>query len=188
MKKKCCFFALLITLIPFTSWALPTIEVFFDPQEIEVIPGDSFSVQIKANIPDTAPVLSWGLDVEIVDAGIITRVGDPAIGPLWFTPSALDGDGLAGLLFPPKGLFGQGVLLATLTFETLSMGVTDLVASASPGDLTEGFALGSPFEYGTFAPAEFRDASVKAVPIPSTLFLVGTGLVGALGVKRKLGR
>ncbi|HOO17932.1 MAG TPA: hypothetical protein PLU99_12595, partial [Phycisphaerae bacterium] len=90
---------------------------------------------------------------------------DPVVSP--------DGDGFAGLLFPPDVVHGEDVLLGTLTFagtgSWVDLGVT-------PGDLTEGFALAS---VGGFAAATFTGAYI---PEPAALVLLA---LGALALRRR---
>lgn len=73
---------------------------------------------------------------------------------------APDGDGLAGAVFP-AGLTGD-LLLATLTFQAIGAGATEVGASATPGDLTEGFPLDPS---GFDADVSFTSARVE-VPEP----------------------
>jgi hypothetical protein len=157
------------------SWAVP-FSVFFQPQDSSVQVGASLSVDLLANIPD--PVLGWGLDVNY-DTSIISRTG-VTVGPQWSPATAADGDGLAGLAFPLP-ISGDNVLLATLSFDALAQGSTALEASATLGDLTEGFALAS----GGFAEVIYTPGSAAVVPIPAAAWLFGSGLLALVGIARR---
>lgn len=174
--KKLIWLIMVACFVPTTGWAAP-ITVSFDPSS-SVIGGvgDIFTVDIVADIPD--PVLGWGLDVSF-DTGVLDLTG-VAIDPLWFPGFAPDGDGLAGLAFPSP-IFGSDIVLATLTFEAIAVGLSDLVASVTPLDFTEGFPLAPPALPGSFAPITFVDGSVNVVPEPGTFWLLGTSLVMFLG-------
>jgi len=182
MKKSILLF-LLFLLIPVCSWGTP-VTVYFDPSDSIVNIGDNFSVDLKADIPE--PVLGWGLDVSF-DPSILAMTGDPIIGSDWQTspfPPPLsnpDGDGLAGLAFPLP-VSGNDILLATLSFDALALGTSPLVASFTPGDLTEGFPLVLP---GSFAEVVFIDGSVSPVPEPATILLLVSGMasMGVFGRK-----
>lgn len=161
--------------------ALGDLTAGFDPPETIVGLGDIFTIDIVADIPD--PIVGWGLDLAF-DESIISLVEAPTIGPAWWPPySAPDGDGLAALAFP-TGISGTDILLATLTFSADALGETDLILSATPGDLAEGFAL----DPTGFADVTFELGHVVVVPGPTAVLLgaVGLGMVGWMKRRHRL--
>jgi len=86
-------------------------------------------------------LLGFGLDVGF-DSASLAWIGSAVVAPAWTAVFAPDGDGLAGLA-PPSGISGNGLVVATLTFQALQAGTTALTPSVTPGDLTEGFSLKS---------------------------------------------
>lgn len=176
------------TLVFATRPAVADITVSFSPSDAVVGLGDIFTVDIVADIPLADAIVGWGMDVGF-DAGIVAHGGPPdvAIAPAFFFPGTLDGDGLAGVLpfaFPPPlPVFGPSVVLATMTFTAVSLGVSDLLGSVTPGDLTEGFALpGFPVGPGGFAAVSFVDGTITVIPAPGAalLAMIGFGGVGAI--------
>jgi hypothetical protein len=167
--KKMLFLLSMLCVIPASSWGLP-VAVSFDPLDSIVEEGEFFAVNLIADIPD--PVLGWGLDVSF-DPAILSLDGPPAIGSSWKPAFAPDGDGLAGLAFPFP-VNGNGITLATLNFEVITLGTSLLQASATAGDFTEGFPLAT----GGFADVVFKDGSVSPVPEPGTILLLASGLAG----------
>src|SRR4029077_2824355 len=92
-----------------------TVNVHFNPASTTVAAGNSFAVQLVADIP--SPVVGWGLDLSY-DTSLLS-LESIEMGPLWFTASAADGDGLAGLAFPSP-ISGQSTLLPVLHFKARS--------------------------------------------------------------------
>jgi hypothetical protein len=131
--------------------------------------GATFEVQIIADLSD--PIVGWGLDLDFDDS-ILSMDGAPVIGPAWVGVFAPDGDGLSGLT-PDVGISGSDILLATLTFTADALGASALIASVTPGALTEGFAL-DPTGFDTIA---FTNGLIEVVPEPSTALLVALGLL-----------
>jgi len=155
------------------------VTVRFDPP-VQAIPlGDPFTVDIVADID--MPVVGWGLDFTPATPGIISLTGPPAIGADWLGASAPDGDGLAGLASPLPPVNGSvsgiGIVLATLSLSADTIGSTDLVASITPGDLTEGFAL-DPIGFATVT---FQAGQITVVPEPATILVL---LFSGLGLTR----
>ena len=155
----------------------------FDPSINEVVVGETFEVDIVADI--VTPVVGWGLDLTIDAPGIISLVGDPAIpNPPWAATIAPDGDKLAALAKPSKptngSVSGIGIVLATLTFSADALGQTDLILGITPGDLTEGFAL----DPTGFATITFEPGNVSVIPEPTTLLLLLSVLSYVLGSAR----
>lgn len=173
--------------IPLQSNA--AIIVSFDTSAASVNAGETFEVDVVADIPALEAVLGWGIDIASSDPAIALQVGVPVIGPLWSAAPTMDGDGLAGLAFPLP-ISGVDVVLATLTFEALSIGVVDLAASISPLDFTEGFPLAPPASPGSLADVTFLDLSITVepalpVPEPGTGFVVALGLAGIVVAQRR---
>lgn len=181
--KKTIWLLFLLCFIPVSSWAIPVtvpVTVSFDPQDSIVFVGDFFTVDLVADIPD--PVLGWGLDVTF-DTSVLDLSG-VTVGSAWFPTSGFDGDALAAIAFPTP-VSGDDILLATLTFDAIALGTSDLTASITLGDLTEGFPLAPPAPPGSFADVVFEPASVNVVPEPATVLLFSTGLIGLAGLRRK---
>jgi len=173
MKMKVACTALLMGLL--VSPAMANIAVGFNPQDSFATPGDMVYVDIVADIPANEALAGWGLEVWY-DTGVATLLGVGINAP-WTPAYAPDGDELAGLAFPDC-VWGDGVVLATLTFQYIG-GVTPLIASYTAGDLTEGFAI-CPNLGGGFAMGEFTDGSIY--PEPATLSLL---VLGGLALIRR---
>jgi hypothetical protein len=153
-----------------TSTRADIIVGFAPPAKIVGL-GDSFTIDIIADIPASEPILVWGLDLTIANPAIASLTGPPEIGSEWFPAFSPDGDGLAGLAFP-TGVSGIGVVLATLSFSADAIGDTYLFLSTTPGDPTEGFGL----DPTGFANVNFEPGHVQVIPEPSALHMGALGL------------
>ncbi len=162
------------------------IAVRFAPQSSIVQLGDTFVVDIVADVPANEPVLAWGLDLTIDTPTIASLNGAPTVGPTWMGLSGLDGDGLTGLSSPFVNSFGSvsgtGVLLATLSFTADSVGQTDLFLGTTTGDLTEGFAL-DPFGFGTLS---FETGSITVIPVPGAIAMAVLGFATIAGLRQRV--
>ena len=170
---KIMWLTALVCLLPLNGWsAIMSVE----PSDSIVNVGDTFTVDLVADLALGESVLGWGLDLTFDDA-VFSQIASPTIGSNWIPVMALDGDGLAGLAFPFP-VSGTDVLLATLSFEAISVGTVNFVLGVTNGDLTEGLPLAFPAPPGTFTELTFNNASVTSVPGPSTILRMLTGLVG----------
>ncbi|MEP0842584.1 MAG: hypothetical protein HRF43_07715 [Phycisphaerae bacterium] len=162
----------------------------FDPPAATFGPGDAVVIRLVADFGGES-VIGWGLDVSF-DPQVLAMSDPPVIGPFWEAAFAPDGDALAGSANPftdpdHNGLFGSiggnSVLLATLHFTSVGLGHTELVASATPGDLNEGFAL----DPSGFASVVYQPGSVTIVPEPACASLI-VPLAGLVRRRRRAPR
>lgn len=158
------------------SAAAATVDVYLVPQDSVIGLGDTVMVDVYADISD--PVLGWGLDLDATLPAIADKTGNQSIGPAWNPATSIDGDDLAGVVpFPPVGVSGNGILLASVEFVGLSIGVTPLaVGDNYPDDLSEGFAL----DPTGFADVTYRGGSITVVPEPAAFALLALGGLEAL--------
>jgi hypothetical protein len=173
LRLACCI-ALLgtVAVASAATSSTPVIVVSIEPAfQSFPNPGGTTTVDIVADIPEAAAIVGWGLDVTLSN-GAVSIVPPPVIGPSFDAAFAPDGDGLAGLVPPADpDLFGNDIVLATLTISLDSPGVTDLTPSHTAGDLTEGFLIGN----NGFADIDYIGAQIEVLPEPTTLSLLALG-------------
>lgn len=172
MRTKVAFCALLIGLM--ASPSLAAIIVSWDPpvQFVDIAQGTT-TINMIADIPEDEAIIGWGLDLDVFGFSA-SYLPPPVIGPLFDPVFAPDGDELAALVppFPPPGtVWGNDVLLATLTFSLDDLGLTDLYGNYTQGDLTEGFWT----ENGQVQEVGFICGKIYVTPEPTSLALLALG-------------
>lgn len=168
MIQKCRLLCSLLAVGALALSASADITVSFSPQHSTVVVGNTVPVDIVADIPEADAILGWGLDLT-VDDPMIASWALNSIGPL-FDPIVAnpDGDLLGGLVPPPGNVWGN-VVLATIDFTGLQIGVSGLTLSdSSPGDPTEGFAL-DPVGLAT---VNYVAGTICVIPEPAALALL----------------
>lgn len=175
-------------------------HLYFDPLDQLYGLGDTINLDLYADIDEADAILGFGFDLSFDDG--TTYVSSPGDSGDYLTFTGFsfnnvlfvssfwdDGDTISGEvpIFDPY-VWGNDILLGTFNFmaptsgpiglETVYLGANDLGPFGAEG-LIQG-ALG-----GTAFMPNNPTASAAPVPEPSTILLVGAGLIGLVGMRKK---
>ncbi len=196
MKKFSHFSSIVIVLtfilgLSVTAFAIPTVSLEIAPGDIYV--GDSFDVNVIANgVTDIDPswgpdeIISFGFDVDYAPTEFAFN-GATVAAPFLDDSASFANTDVAGSAFP--GVSGASFGLASLSLTALHEGSFTLGIISDLTDFNEG--LGS-LLYAALDMTQQMQVDVLAsttggepVPEPSTVLLMGIGLLGLVGVKAR---
>ena len=162
------------------------LTMYLDPSSITVKVGKSFSLNLYANAGPTEAILGWDVDL-LYDPSQVVWTGTTVNDLLWQAVPSVDGiEGLAGLAnFPPTSASGNNILLATLMFECLQFGISDINVGLKAGSDPNQGIMTVDTTSPIFPPPTNLVTSwtalvstVAQVPEPGTIFLISFGLLG----------
>ncbi len=185
----------IVTVFMITGYVYATPVVYVNPPETALLLGETFDIDLmigddESELPYPILSVSVGLtfDPTIIryDSFKLNNIWEGVDNPLTIVVQKADEFGISTEVLNSERNHTSNVLIATLTFETIGSGSTTLVTSdANLVTGGEDFLLGN-YQY-IDDQIEFQTAVVRvdAVPVPSSLFLLGSGIFAVLGILRR---
>jgi|GEM_PF-3178706 len=197
MVKKINSF-LLIMVVASAMLILPNVHatsLTLLPANTDTIVGDTFDIDILADIDLADAIIAFGFDLDLSGTGTLGFNGFTPNSPVFDIDAdhALISD-LDGILAASGGSFisgppvsGSDILLGTLSFTATGIGNVQVSLTADDLGLGSWFTEGlipENIQLDNFMPT-VTAANVNIVPEPGTIYLLGIGLLGFVRFRRK---
>jgi hypothetical protein len=168
-----------IQLLIIPSFAISAPVLVIDDHEIAV--GETSTIDIQLFDIEDAVINAFSFKIDFDPVGVMASdisVGEivPTSSSFWFQGSVVESQ-IIGYYSPfvqdPPEIATDGIL-TSFNIEGLTPGLYELsIAELAFSDIT------------TPVDVEFQNGSINVVPIPSSLILLGTSLVGVVAFRRK---
>jgi hypothetical protein len=190
MKRKLFLLSLAFVLCFSVSGVQAAYIVDLNPSATTVGFGEIFTIDVVLSIT--------GGDLDLTSAGLdftyepsLVSLTDFALGPnppvdpgFSFLPTTTTPGQINGFGAATFSSFSDNTLLATMTFaadSTIGLADFGIIASNSSGGWFD--TVPNPVD---IADVTVNGTSVNAVPIPGAFLLLGSGLIGLVGLRKKL--
>jgi hypothetical protein len=145
---------------------------------IDIVPGNSINIDIYFSTDLQLVAASW--DLKFSPSSLASILGSTAPGAPWVLPVFTPTPGsltFEAAVFPGSTVTGNNVFFGTILLKCEGVGDVDLTLANYLGFLTATDIVDfDPIKLGT----------LKQVPIPGAVWLLGAGLAGLVGIRRKM--
>jgi hypothetical protein len=145
---------------------------------IDIVPGNSINIDIYFSTDLQLVAASW--DLKFSPSSLASILGSTAPGAPWVLPVFTSTPGsltFEAAVFPGSTVTGNNVFFGTILLQCEGVGDVDLTLANYLGFLTLADIVNfDPVKLGT----------LNQVPIPGAVWLLGAGLAGLVGIRRKM--
>jgi hypothetical protein len=196
MRKKIITSAIIVLVLFWGSSAF-ALSIDLDFSQSVIMPGDNFSIDVYVTgafdppfdpTPHALPleVFAFGFDIVNTNPSVVAFQSAVVNSPPFLDESGFISDtDVAGSAL--SGITDNNFKLATLNFTALALGQSTLGIFSDISTFNEGlFYFLADFSQTIMDISTTESVSVTAVPVPATVMLFGSGLLGLAAIRRRV--
>lgn len=200
MKKTILLMSMAILITAFAAGtAYADTQLWVEPVEMYCTIGQGFNLDLMADIDEDDKILGYGFDLSFDNGSTyvsapgqsgsyITFTGFESNSALFEASPAMwdDGDTIsAEVPFGNDDIWGENICLGSLAFMPFGTGTENIYIGPAAGDYCESGEDGLIGATALMPNNPTATATVSPVPVTGAFWLLGSGLVGLIGIRRK---
>ena len=170
-----------------TAGQANALSIDLEISDTDINIGENFSIDVWVNDASVFgdEIIAFGFDITNSNNSVVNTIDWSVAIPFDDDSGFFPSTDVAGSIFP--GLIDDSILLATLNFSALDEGNVTLGIFSDLGDFNEGLVYLWQGNQDITSTLDITISSAPApIPEPSTILLVSCGLIGMVGLRKKV--